>query len=387
VTYRVVLFCPDRHLIYDGRTPDIIGVGGGVTARVRMARALARQGHSVTQVVHCSRRQVIDGVDYRPLDDAGRLEADVAIFNTSGGALDLSPALGLGLSARLRIAWVHGIQKPEGLERLGADVVYIVSNFVTRRAVDEWGIPADCTFATYNGYEAAHFSAAESARRGRDPFQLVYFSHPSKGLDTAVAVLEQLRAVEPRFHLEVAGGERLWGGEELRHRYPPGVSYRGLMGQNVLMALLLQSTYSLQMQGREEPGGLAIHEAARAGCVILASPVGSYIEQIRDGVNGLVICGDHLTPDARRVAARRILDTHASPEVRTRISEDAKAWALDTDTLARAWTQDWQVRLDEVGLPQVACARCGGRAHRLEDGDHCPACGLFTRRVAVVGHP
>ncbi len=41
--YRVVIYCPDRHIVYDGRTPDEIGVGGGITARVRMARALARR--------------------------------------------------------------------------------------------------------------------------------------------------------------------------------------------------------------------------------------------------------------------------------------------------------------------------------------------------------
>ena len=77
---RVVLYCPDRHLTYDGRTPDDVGVGGGVTARVRMARGLARLGHDVTQVVNCPRRETIDGVDYRPLDDPGQLQADVAVF-------------------------------------------------------------------------------------------------------------------------------------------------------------------------------------------------------------------------------------------------------------------------------------------------------------------
>ena len=39
--YRVTLYCPDRHVEYDaGRTPD--QKGGGVTARIRLAQALAR---------------------------------------------------------------------------------------------------------------------------------------------------------------------------------------------------------------------------------------------------------------------------------------------------------------------------------------------------------
>lgn len=382
MAYRVVLYCPDRHLTYDGRTPDDVGVGGGVTARVRMARALARQGHVVTQAVNCARREVIDGVEYRPLDEVAKVEVDVAIFNTSGGALDLTPVLGLDLTARLRVVWIHGTQVPQGLDRLPYDTLYAVSNFVARQAVEAWGVPASRVYVTYNGYESALFDKAEAARPARDPYQLVYFSHPSKGLETAQAVLGMLRMADSRFHLEVFGGEGLWGGAETAWVPSEGVKYRGLVGQAALTRTLLQSTYSLQMQDREEPGALAIPEAARAGCVIVASPTGCYVEQVSDGENGAMIHGDHRLPQVRHAASRRILQMHARPEVRVHISGIARAWALDADSLARAWTQDWKARLGEAEPPLSQCLHCGGHTWRLVDGDHCVSCGRFTRVIA-----
>ena len=375
---RVVLYCPDRHLTYDGRTPDEVGVGGGVTARVRMGRALARLRHQVTQVVNCPRRETIDGVDYCPLDDAGRLEADVAVSNTSGGALDLSPALDLDLAARLRIVWVHGTQPPEGLARMEYDAVYAVSNFLGRIVVDTWGVPAETLFVTYNGYEPSHFAAAEADAPERDPFQLIYYSHPSKGLETALAVLRELRAREPRFRLEVVGGARLWGGAEAAPIQADGVRDHGLLGQRALVPLLLRSTYALQMQDREEPGALAIPEARRAGCVIIASAVGCYAEQVTDGVDGVIIRGDHREPSVRLAAADAILRLHAEPAARDVIVRRARAAAPDTDTLALAWVEDWRARVGEAEPVSSACSRCGGRAHRLADGDHCTACGWFT---------
>ncbi len=375
---RVVLYCPDRHLTYDGRTPDVQGVGGGVTARVRMARALARLGHHVTQVVNCPRCETIDGVDYRPLEDAGRLQADVAVFNTSGGALDLTPGLDLDLAARLRIVWLHGTHPPGGLDRLQYDALYSVSNFLARIVIREWGIPASRLHVTYSGYEPAHFSAAQADTPVRDPFQLIYFSHPSKGLETSLAVLSELREREPRFHLEVVGGARLWGGAEAAPVRAEGVHDHSLLGQHALTPLLLRSTYAMQLQDREEPYGLTVIEAMRAGLVVIASPVGALPELIADGVNGVIVHGDHRQPSVRRAAADAILKLHANPEARSALVRRGSAAAPDTETLARAWVQDWQARLGEAEPVRVTCSNCGMIAHRLADGDHCTACGLFT---------
>jgi hypothetical protein len=41
MSYAICIHCPDTHIQNDGRTPDTIGVGGGITARIRLATHLA----------------------------------------------------------------------------------------------------------------------------------------------------------------------------------------------------------------------------------------------------------------------------------------------------------------------------------------------------------
>jgi len=379
--FRVVIYCPDRHIVYDGRTPERRGVGGGVTARVRMARALARLGHRVTMVVNCPRRKQFDGVDYVPLDKASRLEGDVAVLTTSGGGLDLAPAHSLEIEAGLKIVWVHGPEKPAGFDGIRADVVYAVSNFVGDAVRSAWGVPGERLFVVYNGYEEEHFNRAQIWRFRRDPRRLVYFSHPSKGLEAAIGVLRQLRQAEPAFELIVFGGPELWGEAPGARRDEPGVIDHGLVGQAALALELIRSAFSLQLQTRQEPGSLAISEAQRAGCVIVGSPVGCFPEYITDGLEGFLIPGDPRSPEVQARAARRVLEVSRDPGAMTRVRRAALMSAKSTDLLARVWVADWERRLGgERGetSPQ-ACTECGGAMALLADGMHCLACGTFAR--------
>ena len=378
---RVVFYCPDRHIVYDGRTPERRGVGGGVTARVRMARALARLGHRVTMIANCPRRRRFDGVDYVPLDEACRLEGDVTVLTTSGGGLDLAPARSLEIEARLRIVWVHGPEKPGGFDEIRADAVYAVSNFVGDAVRSAWGVPGERLFVVHNGYEEDHFKRAQIWRFRRDPHRLVYFSHPSKGLEAAIGVLRRLRQAEPAFQLIVFGGPELWGEAPGARRVEPGVIDHGLVGQGALALELIRSAFSIHLQTREEPGSLAITEAQRAGCVILASPVGCFPEYVADGEEGFLIPGDPLSPEVQARAARRVLEISRDPVVLTRVRRAGLMSAKSTDLLARVWLADWERRMrGERGVtsPQ-ACTECGGTMALLADGLHCLACGTFAR--------
>ena len=387
MSYQVVIYCPDRHIVYDGRTPYERGVGGGITARVRMARALARAGHQVAMVVNCPARKRIDGVEYMPLDEAGRLEGDVLIANTSGGTMSLRPLLDLEVEVALRVVWAHGTIKPVGLEETGFDCLYAVSNFVAGVAHREWGVPRDRIFVTYNAFEEELFAAAERLGLRREPYRLVYFSHPSKGLETAIAVLWRLRAVDHRFHLVAFGGPQLWGEAEAPAPAEEGVTYCGLVGHRQLAGELLQCRFSLHLQGREEPGALAIVDALRAGCILIGSPVGCYPEMVQDGSDGFLLAGDHTSAEVRDRAAARILrlveDRALSAVVRGR----AQSVPWDTDTMARVWSGHWDWWLAGRGraagslglVARGTCPSCGGVRLALPDGYHCQGCGSYAR--------
>lgn len=336
----VILYCPDRHLSYDGATAERVGVGGGVTARLRLARALAGQGCQVTVVANVPRREVYQKVSFVPLDKARRLEGDVLILNSTGGNLDLSPVLDLDPRARLRMVWVGGEARVNGLEKVGYDFLVAPSNYV-RRVVEGWGVPPDRCLVIPNG-------VPERRRiwwpHRRDPFRMVYTGHPMKGLDAAVELLRLLRREDPRFTLHVYGGRRLWGQTDEATGFPEGVVWHGLVGQDALAAALRKAGFSINLQGLADGFGIAMAEAMGAGCVVVASAIGAYPELIRHGHDGFLVEGPHDAPETLSRAARLILDLTAQPGLTATIRRNAEAAPLPWSAVARLWMRHWETK-------------------------------------------
>lgn len=383
---RVCIFSPDQHLLYDGRTPDWHGVGGGVTARVRLARALARLGHPVMVVCHCPREECFDGVQYIPLESIHRIDTDVLILNTTGGGMNVEPVLTLEVQCLLRIVWAGGIYKPRGADEVDPDYFVAPSNFVRRVMSDEWKVPSDRIFVVYNGVNRSRFRVSLFRRPKRDPFRLVYVGHPEKGLPAALSVLSLLRARDERFTLHVFGGYSLWGEEE-RGVFPaPGLVYRGLIGQDRLVRELLLSSFMLNLQARPEPFGIGVAEAMAAGCIVLASPAGALAEIVRDGFNGFLIPGDHNAPEVHARAEQLIVDLIRRPEFANHIRQNAKSTPLDWSTVARVWqgffTWAVQAKGSAAALAQMkihgTCVECSSYQILLADGYHCIHCGHHT---------
>jgi glycosyltransferase involved in cell wall biosynthesis len=386
--YRVVLYCPDRHLVYEAATADRIGVGGGVTARLRLAQALAGQGCRVTVAANVPRRESRRGVEYVPLAQARRLEGDVLILNSTGGALDLSPVLELEVEARLRMVWVGGEARVGGLDAVPWDFVVAPSNYVRRIVGEVWGVPGDDRRRVIrvipNGVPEPPWRPRLPWLRpaGRDPFRLVYTGHPAKGLGAALELLRLLRSEERRFELHVFGGPRLWGQEETPFAPPEGVVWHGLVGQRELGAALRRATFAIHLQGIADGFGIALAEAMAAGCIAVASRIGAYPELIRDGYDGFLIDGPHEAAETLARAARLILGLARAPELAAVVRRNAGASPLRWSTVARAWMGEWDRVLGGKSERWEAlgdCPECGGGAYALADGYHCPGCGRFSR--------
>ena len=352
----VILYCPDRHLSYDGATAERVGVGGGVTARLRLARALAGQGCQVTVVANVPRREVYRKVSFLPLaevTEARRLEADVLILNSTGGDLDLSPVLKLDLRVRLRMVWVGGEARVQGLETVGYDVLVAPSNYVRRVVVGGWGVPPERCLVIPNGVPEvpagwrSWWPFRSVLRERRDPFRMVYTGHPMKGLDAAVELLRLLRREDPRFTLHVYGGRRLWGQTDERSDFPEGVVWHGLVGQDELAAALREAGFSINLQGLADGFGIAMAEAMGAGCVVVASAIGAYPELIRHGYDGFLVEGPHDAPETLSRTARLIQDLTAEPGLTATIRRNAEAAPLPWSVVAQAWMGHWQRALAE----------------------------------------
>ena len=380
--YRVDIYSPDRHLSYDVHTLDRIGVGGGVTSRIRMAHALAARGHEVTAYVNCPDEGELDGVSYRHFSRANSLHADILIATTSGGAFDLRPLQDVAANGALRIMMAHGVHPPRGFQPESFDYIYAPSNFIRDTLLNVWGVsPAD-TLVCWRGVRDSYYAPHRGKVPDRDPYAIAYAAHPSKGLEVARAVLRKLREHDPRFTLHVFGGPLLWGEPDENIASQPGLVWHGLLGQRRLARELMACGFSLNLQTREEPFGMVIPEAMRAGCIVLASPVGAYPEIIQHNRDGFLITGDPAHPRTHQTAADLIIELVGNPEKLAALRRRARATPLDWDVVARAWEGHWGWVRNGSGPTTGVCNWCGGERILLADGLHCTVCGRYQRPVS-----
>ena len=371
---RIAFYSPDRHIVYDGSTPDLIGVGGGITVRIRMAAALAARGHEVQVVCNCPARICCDGVEYKPLDSVQELRTDVLIAHSTGGAFDLTPLGRLNVEANLRILVVSGIDEAAGWEEFRAQAITTPGDYVSSAVRRAWRTRPPRIFAC--PYGIIPQDPATWARRSIR--SLIYTSHPSKGLAAAIGVIRLLLQQDTSWNLHVFGGNRLWGG----HDEPvnePGVEYHGLIPQSRLHGIYPRFGFALHLQRRLEPFGLTLVEAQGAGCVAIASPAGAYSEIVQDGCNGFLMNGDPDTESVQRAAAAVIQSLGSSPDLFARISETARCSPHSWQTIAEAWETWMESEFEPPKSSAVSCAVCKEKLLLTAVGCHCVTCGTYRR--------
>lgn len=382
--YKVLFYCPDRHISYDIRSLENTGVGGGATARVRIAHALARRGHQVTLYINCPRERTLAGVLYRHFSHFDGEAADIFIATTSGGGMDLKDLHPTAIHSRIKVLMLHGVDLPKNAQPAEFDCFYLLSNFIRKKAVENWQVDPQKIFVTHRGVTDEYY--CQPVHLERDRFALVYLAHPSKGLDAAVAIWRSLKELDGRFSLHVFGGNRLWGEHEQPVPAEPGLVNHGLTGQKRLARDLRQMSFSLNLQSREEPFGMAVIEAMRAGCIVLASPVGAYPEIIHNGYDGFLIPGQHTRPETQARAVRTIIEVLRRSGYMNFIHRNAMHALLTWDMVAEAWEGHWDWLLDRDNARDLKadeqlgkCALCQGNLLPLADGLHCLACGHYQR--------
>ncbi len=381
--YSVALYCPDKHICYNLHTLDENGVGGGIVARIRMTHAIAERGHEVTMYNHCPNDETINGVHYHHFSRLKQVESDIFIASTSG-ALDLGPLREVEIDANLKILMIHGVEPPVGFPLVEFDFVYALSNFVRGLVENRWGVDANKIFVTHRGVANDHYLNNQGSYR--DPFAILYAGHPSKGLDAAISVLRLLRQRDQRYSLQIFGGHRLWGEAEQPIRVEPGVFDNGQVGQRELAHRMSICGFSLNLQAREEPFGMVVIEAMRAGCIVLASNIGAYPEIVQHGSNGFIIEGNYLDEATLSLAAQLILELTQNPDYCSTIRQNAISYPLDWATIAKAWEEhwDWVLQKTLTGSEDPGmgiCDSCGGGWLSLADGQHCMGCGRYQKSL------
>jgi glycosyltransferase involved in cell wall biosynthesis len=384
---QITIYCPDRHILYDGTMPDRAGVGGGLTARIRIADALAARGHAVSVICNCPRPSVHRAVTYIPLDAAHEIGCDALLAHSSGGDLDITPLISLPLKAGIRVVVLSGVDLPRGTQEFGPNAYYVCSNFV-RTEICRY------PFVTRESVFVAHYGVNRWNRAGifgprRDLHRLVYTSHPSKGYAAACEVARNLRRKDEHFSYYYFGGKQLWGGVEERPPAEAGFFYGGLIDQRRLAAEYQRSSFLIQLQTRPEPFGITVVESMAAGCLVVESPVGAFQELIQNGQNGFLIEGDPSQPEVLARAAELIWNVSRNPLLMQRLRKNACVTPFDWQTIAEAWEAHlrWLLYRDSARDLESAwarCQECRSPCLVLADGYHCIACGFFARSCAAA---
>lgn len=385
-TYNVCIFCPDSHIQYNIATLQRKGVGGGITARIRLAHEFAKIGNKVTMMNHCPHSGLLQGVYYQHFSKVKQVKADIFIASSSGGSFDLGCLAEIPIDAELKILMIHGIQLPKNTILQKFDYIYYPSNF-SREIIqrDHQGMNQP-SFTCYRGIPEENFNG--SVIRKRNPFNVVYAGHPQKGLDSAIRVIRLLRESDPRFTLHIFGGNQLWGDCADPVRSEAGVIDHGMLGQKALARWLFKMNFAIHLQAIKEAGGPGINESMRAGCLVLASPVGVFPELIQHGYNGFFVPGAHTEQSTVERTARMILELTKNSDYMEYIRKNAMQTPLTWRTIANAWIGHWNWHFNRDHVERVSdtnggkgCVKCSGNLLALADGLHCLSCGHYQRGV------
>ncbi len=384
MTYKIDIYCPDNHIMYDIHTLEKKGVGGGITSRVRIAHALSKEGHQVTLFVNCPEERMIDGVSYQHYSKFKGSSADIFIASSSGGNVDLGELSRYTIKVGCKILMIHGMVTPRNVSYDNFNFLYVLSNFIRDIVAHQQVILPGQLFVSYRGIEEGYFK--KNIRKKLDLHRLVYIGHPEKGLFAAISVLKILRKTDQDFVLDVYGSHEMWGQPKEKIPMGPGVLNHGLVGQRRLIREIQNIGFSINLQAIQEGFGLAVNESMRAGCIVLASTVGAYPEIIQHGYNGFLIPGSHIDPETHECAARLINRLITYPEYLKYVRRNAMNSPISWETVAKTWAGhwDWHFRNAIAGSSPSTeitgeCELCSGSLLMLADGLHCTQCGHYQK--------
>lgn len=348
MTESIAIVCPDVNIkLWATRTGEA-AIGGGKSAILQLASAWARASHSVT--IACP--SVVEGQsgDLRicNLSQAAGTY-DVVIYVTGSlGHFNL-PEIS-EIEGSVRLLWMNSPNRVELPPGPAPDWFIAPARFLARRAIDEWGFPSERV--VYIPGEAVTRLPSGGQSVTRDEFAIIYASHPFKGLDNTIEVIERVRGDYPKVRLDVYGSAKLHGDvldASLSDHYPQWVRIMGAVPQREVEQAMHGYGAMLYLTNYIDGFSLATAEALAAGVLVIATAHGSQAEFVQHGWNGFLISSNQqLEPDlnqAEELLRHYLADPPAFGDLRARARASVPSW----DEQAGRWQRAW--RASKTGAP------------------------------------
>ena len=341
----VAIICPDRNIKLWPKRVEEAAMGGGKSAIVQLARAWGRRGYRVTIAGSFVKVDEHRRVRTTAIEDA-RGHYDVLVFVT--GSLGHFRVNGIeNINGETSILWMNAPSRVEVPETHAIDYYIAPAQFIAKLAVDEWGYPSR-KVVVIRGEGIATKRRPSIMGSSRNSHSFVYASHPFKGLDNAITVLESFTSVYPDIFLDVYGGPALYG-DDLPDappgQFPSWVRAHGSIPQAEIEKRMGQYGAMLYLTHYRDGFSLATSEALASGVLVIATAHGSNAELIRHGWNGFLVGVKDGQPDLNE--AKEILGEYfAKPWSFDFIRRNATSSVSTWDEQAAQWEQLWsrQVR-------------------------------------------
>lgn len=387
-------------MLVEAETLKKKSLGGSESAGLYMARALAKQGASVS--VFCNTNMLWvdrDGARYLPADSWSDFVRgtphDVCVVQR------MPEAFAHRTSARLNLLWCHdlalGRQKQAFNETLwNVDRTLVLSGFMRDQYREVYGLDDDALLLTRNGVDASLFDELRAEGIPRDPKKLMFCARPERGLDlllrhvmpSLLARDRELKLYVTSYDLNASGLEQFYAecdalsarlGDRVV-RLPP-LSKRELYRHYLSARVYLYPTPSPLFASFREVSCITAMECQAAGLPMVTSALGALPETIAAGA-GVLIRADPSQAGALSAyldeftrAVLELVNDDAAFEAASRCGVDA-ASRLDWSSVARDWLADFErliragnssparlvrhfVRTSDVVPARYALSRCG----------------------------
>jgi glycosyltransferase involved in cell wall biosynthesis len=288
------------------------GLGGSETACVEMASWLARKtNHKV--IVFNPRKDVFTdehGVEYRPVD--GLLE----YFAKFRPQLHIAWRHNSKITDAFTVAWCHDLVLQGAEQGLNADVMLCLSEFHSDYVRCMQGVPKDKILLTRNGIDPSRFEGI----RKKNPNKIIWPSSPDRGLERAIAIVEEARKTIPDLELHCFYGmENLekYGLGDLAKRLKalindrPWVKYVGNVDQKRLASEFMESVCWLYPASFIESFCISVLESIAGGCYPLVRKIGALqntVKPFADMGMAKILDLDASTPEEVKIWADELID-------------------------------------------------------------------------------
>lgn len=308
--------------------PSGVNAGGGESATLALARAIARLGYRVIACANladgqeCSR----DGVEFWNFGPTYALNAierrlrDIGPYYCFAATLahpflvlrDHEHCLSRVIINHSPSPYASGLEPTTVMELV--DYVTCVSQAQKDLILSvNDSLDSERMVVVRNGFDPEVFSYA--GPEGRDWNQIVFIGRleQAKGIHVLLATFGELKKVLPDLKLSVFGSEGYWPDfsarkQEFVERFP-GLVFHGKVPQRELAAHLRRAGLLVFPSVSFESAGLAVVDAQASGCPVVAFNVGGVGEYLKDGELGVLV--KELDAESLYSPMRALLENHA----------------------------------------------------------------------------